>query len=97
METIKERRRVVQQYYHHHLRPLEEQGLLRLPVVPQECESHARAFYLLLQSETQRDALMTYPPAARRFGRVSLRAAPCLAHGSAPWATDPTIFPLPKA
>ena len=40
--------------YHELLAPLEQQGLLRRPIVPAECQHNAHMYYILLQSESWR-------------------------------------------
>jgi dTDP-4-amino-4,6-dideoxygalactose transaminase len=58
--SISQRRRQLYQRYQDHLRPLEEEGLLRLPVVPEECESNYHLFYILLPDQPTRDGLMAH-------------------------------------
>jgi dTDP-4-amino-4,6-dideoxygalactose transaminase len=60
MDTIKIRHEEIDRHYRRRLAPLEAQGLVRLPVVPPECESHYRAFHLLLESGRVRDGLMAF-------------------------------------
>src|SRR5215468_2682286 len=48
LETITNRRRKVYELYRHHLEPLEAEGLLRLPVIPEGCDSNYHIFYILL-------------------------------------------------
>lgn len=43
-----ERRLAIWQRYHDALQPLEARGLLRRPIVPDECEHNAHLYYLLL-------------------------------------------------
>jgi dTDP-4-amino-4,6-dideoxygalactose transaminase len=58
--TISQRRRMLYQRYHDYLRPLEEEELLRLPVVPEECDSNYHLFYILLPDQPIRDGLMAH-------------------------------------
>jgi dTDP-4-amino-4,6-dideoxygalactose transaminase len=58
--AISQRRRQLYQCYEDHLRPLEEEGLLRLPVVPEDCDSNYHLFYILLPDQPTRDALMAH-------------------------------------
>jgi dTDP-4-amino-4,6-dideoxygalactose transaminase len=58
MDAIKIRRRAIDRSYRQLLRPLEEEGFLRLPCLPGGCESHYRDFFIVLDSGTTRDALM---------------------------------------
>jgi dTDP-4-amino-4,6-dideoxygalactose transaminase len=60
MDEIKRRRLVVDRYYRSRFRPLEEEGLLRMPVVPAGCECHHRTFFLILRSGATRDTLMEH-------------------------------------
>jgi dTDP-4-amino-4,6-dideoxygalactose transaminase len=60
LETITNRRRKVYELYRHHLEPLEAQGLLRLPVIPEGCDSNYHIFYILLPDLETRDALMAH-------------------------------------
>jgi dTDP-4-amino-4,6-dideoxygalactose transaminase len=60
MDEITERRRQVYEFYREHLSPLEERGLARLPVVPQECKINYHLFYILLADAGTRDGLMAY-------------------------------------
>jgi dTDP-4-amino-4,6-dideoxygalactose transaminase len=60
MDRIKARRRTIDRIYRYLLGPLEEQGYLRLPHVPDDRESHCRTFYVILSSGTARDSLMAH-------------------------------------
>jgi dTDP-4-amino-4,6-dideoxygalactose transaminase len=60
MDAIKVRRQEIDRHYRRRFAPLEAQGLVRLPVVPPECETHFRTFHILLENERVRDGLMTY-------------------------------------
>ncbi|HEX8090276.1 MAG TPA: dTDP-4-amino-4,6-dideoxygalactose transaminase [Blastocatellia bacterium] len=60
MDEITERRRQVYEFYRDRLSPLEERGLARLPVVPQECKINYHLFYILLGDAATRDGLMAY-------------------------------------
>jgi len=59
-ERIGDARRAIFQYYAEGLRPLQERGLLRLPVTPDNCKHNGHMFYLLVESETARDALISH-------------------------------------
>lgn len=54
------RRRRICRFYNSHLRALEEQGFLRLPITPQDCESNYHLYYVLLPDSRTRDELMRY-------------------------------------
>ena len=60
LETIAERRRTIYKRYRTLLKPLEAQGLLRLPHIPEDCESNYHLFYILLPDTETRDALMAH-------------------------------------
>lgn len=60
LDAISARRRKIYEFYEQHLRPLEAEGLLRLPQVPQECETNYHLFYVLLPDRRTRDALMAH-------------------------------------
>jgi len=59
-DAITRRRLMLWQTYHDALRPLEEQGLLRRPVVPAHCRHNAHLYYILLPSNEQRSALIEH-------------------------------------
>jgi dTDP-4-amino-4,6-dideoxygalactose transaminase len=65
MEQIKVRRQEIDCHYRQRLEPLEAEGLLRLPVIPADCESHCRAFHILLETREVRDRLMAF---LKRYG-----------------------------
>jgi dTDP-4-amino-4,6-dideoxygalactose transaminase len=58
LEEITAGRRAVWSRYHEALAPLEEAGELRRPVVPEGCEHSGHLYYLLLNSEAERDAMI---------------------------------------
>ena len=60
MDEITKRRRQIYQFYRLHLKPLEAEGLLRLPRIPEDCESNYHLFFLLLPDAETRDALMAH-------------------------------------
>ena len=59
-ETITARREAIYERYLEGLRSLEVEGKLRLPVVPPICDHNAHLFYVLLNSQEERDALLSY-------------------------------------
>ncbi len=63
-DAILERRKAIFDRYLAALRPLEEAGLLRLPVVPPGCVPNGHLFYLLTEREDVRDALLAHLDAA---------------------------------
>ena len=60
MDQIDERRREHYQNYYQLLSPLEESGVLRLPVIPEHCEPCGHVFYILLEDEKTRNALLNH-------------------------------------
>jgi dTDP-4-amino-4,6-dideoxygalactose transaminase len=58
LDQIAERRRAIYEVYRQGLRSLEAEGLLRLPVTPDDCESNYHMFYVLLPTEETRDDLL---------------------------------------
>jgi dTDP-4-amino-4,6-dideoxygalactose transaminase len=60
LDAIRERRQAITRFYHERFAPLERAGLLRLPVVPEACESPCCTFHIVLPSEAVRDALMAH-------------------------------------
>jgi dTDP-4-amino-4,6-dideoxygalactose transaminase len=65
MDAITARRRELDGLYRRLLRPLEAEGLLRLPVVPDGCEGNYHNFFVLLEGVHARDALIAH---LRGFG-----------------------------
>ena len=53
-ESLTRRRLDLRYHYHEALAPLEAQGALRRPVIPETCQHNAHMYYILLQSLTQR-------------------------------------------
>lgn len=59
-EEIAARRRVIYEVYRSRLEPLESEGLLRIPHIPNDRKSNYHMFYVLLRDRQTRDALMDY-------------------------------------
>jgi dTDP-4-amino-4,6-dideoxygalactose transaminase len=79
LDEIANRRREIRLRYREALEPLEQAGRLRLPRVPDDCQSNDHIFYLLLNDQATRDALMAYLKAAgiaAVFHYVPLHTAP---------------------
>lgn len=57
-ERITAERLCVWQCYHVLLKPLEEKGLIRRPIVPEECHHNAHMYYILLAPEIERQTLL---------------------------------------
>jgi len=60
MDLIKRRRREIDGLYREGFASLEQSGRLRLPSIPNGCESPYHTVYLLLETRALRDSLMTY-------------------------------------
>jgi dTDP-4-amino-4,6-dideoxygalactose transaminase len=60
MDAIDNRRREIFGYYYQSLKPLADDGLLKLPVIPPECHSCGHLFYIILENEETRDAMMNH-------------------------------------
>ena len=60
VDVITEMRQRCYQTYLQELKPLEEKGLLQLPVVPERCRSNYHLFHILLPTQTERDALLKH-------------------------------------
>lgn len=46
------------QYYHDLLKPLELDGMLRRPIIPEDCQHNAHMYYILLDSEINRQEVL---------------------------------------
>ena len=60
MEEIHERRSRLFDFYYKALIPLVNDGKIRLPFVSSECQSNNHLFYIILEDEDTRNALMGY-------------------------------------
>ncbi|MCO6459734.1 MAG: dTDP-4-amino-4,6-dideoxygalactose transaminase [Pirellulaceae bacterium] len=60
LDDVTRRRREVHEAYHQRLAPLQQQGRLRLPVIPEDCRSSYHMFYVLLPDEARRDGLLRH-------------------------------------
>jgi dTDP-4-amino-4,6-dideoxygalactose transaminase len=60
LDAIATRRQELYRRYRHLLRPLEVEGLLKLPHTPEDCTSNYHMFYILLPDVGTRDSLMAY-------------------------------------
>jgi dTDP-4-amino-4,6-dideoxygalactose transaminase len=60
LDAITERRRKIYQFYLEQLAPLEAEGLLRLPRIPEHCQTNYHMFYLLLPELQTRDRLIAH-------------------------------------
>jgi len=60
MEVLTDRRRELDRIYRDLLEPLADRGLLYLPHVPKGCASNYHNFFVLLQTNAERDGLAAY-------------------------------------
>jgi dTDP-4-amino-4,6-dideoxygalactose transaminase len=60
MDRINRKREKIFDYYNKALIPLANDGKLRLPYLSSECESNSHLFYIILNDENTRNALMDY-------------------------------------
>jgi dTDP-4-amino-4,6-dideoxygalactose transaminase len=58
LDEISLRRREIYDTYRRSLKPLETEGLLRLPRIPEDCASNSHMFYVLLPTAAQRDHVL---------------------------------------
>jgi dTDP-4-amino-4,6-dideoxygalactose transaminase len=58
LDEINNIRKSIYNKYLELLRPLENKGLLKLPLIPKNCESNYHIFYILLNTPNERDLLM---------------------------------------
>ncbi|ANK90671.1 MULTISPECIES: dTDP-4-amino-4,6-dideoxygalactose transaminase [unclassified Rhizobium] len=58
-ERITNHRLAIWQHYHTLLEPLEAKGLLRRPIVPDECQHNAHMYYVLLAPEIDRQKVLS--------------------------------------
>ncbi|MFC1796330.1 dTDP-4-amino-4,6-dideoxygalactose transaminase [Pseudomonadota bacterium] len=59
-EDITRRRMELWDAYDHELQPLEQQGLLRRPVIPEHCQHNAHMYYILLPTVEKRTDLIKH-------------------------------------
>jgi dTDP-4-amino-4,6-dideoxygalactose transaminase len=79
LDAIQAARRRIHERYIEGLRHLEQQELLRLPVIPPECQSNYHIFYVLLRSEAERTrviAKLKEDGIATTFHYVPLHSSP---------------------
>ena len=58
LEDINKKRKDIFDFYYKSLKELEEAGKLRLPIIPDNCQTNYHLFYILLPSEEKRNSLM---------------------------------------
>lgn len=60
MNEMHKKRGVVYDFYCSQLKPLESNGTLTLPKIPQNCKTNYHLFHILLRNEDERNALMDF-------------------------------------
>ena len=60
MDIITNKRKEIYRHYEARLRPLADQGLVTLPIIPPECESNYHMFYIVLNSLDERTRLIEH-------------------------------------
>lgn len=93
LEQVQERRAALWRRYAEALRPLEQKGCIRLPVIPEGAQSNHHLFYVLTASEQERRDL------ARRLGERGILAVfhyvPLhLSPMGLPWGRGPGSLPV---
>ncbi len=58
LDVIQEKRLSVWNAYYMALKPSEEEGRIRLPIIPEYAENNAHLFYILFESETVRNSMI---------------------------------------
>ena len=60
LEAIQEKRKSIWNQYHKGLKPLEEKGSIRLPIIPEYATNNAHMFYIVCDSLHERAKLINY-------------------------------------
>jgi dTDP-4-amino-4,6-dideoxygalactose transaminase len=58
LDDINQKRKAIFDFYYENLKELEDVGKLRLPIIPDDCETNYHLFYILLPSEEKRNQIM---------------------------------------
>ncbi|PKO54944.1 MAG: dTDP-4-amino-4,6-dideoxygalactose transaminase [Betaproteobacteria bacterium HGW-Betaproteobacteria-2] len=78
-DAITQKRLSAWQVYHKLLEPLERAGLVRRPIIPDECEQNAHMYYVILSDGVQRDHVLKHLRSANVnavFHYVPLHSSP---------------------
>jgi dTDP-4-amino-4,6-dideoxygalactose transaminase len=95
-ERISRERMAVWQRYHEWLAPLEQEGLLRRPIIPADCQHNGHLYYVILSPEFNRQNVLDHMKAQgihAVFHYIPLHSSPAglrygRAHGDLPWTTS---------
>ncbi|MDP4281969.1 MAG: dTDP-4-amino-4,6-dideoxygalactose transaminase [Bacteroidota bacterium] len=60
LDKIQSARKRIWEHYYHELKPLEEKGVLELPVIPSYATQNGNMFYCILHTQVERDNLIVY-------------------------------------
>ena len=60
IEAIQDKRKQIWQLYYEELKKLEEQGLVKLPYIPEYATNNAHLFYILCKNQIIRDGLLSF-------------------------------------
>jgi len=60
IENIQQKRIEIWENYQKGLKPLEDQGFIKLPLIPSYASNNAHMFYILCDSENQRSTLISH-------------------------------------
>jgi len=60
IDDIQKKRKAIWKRYYNNLKPLENKGLLKLPQIPAFADNNGHLFYLLLNSNEQRNSMLEY-------------------------------------
>jgi dTDP-4-amino-4,6-dideoxygalactose transaminase len=95
-ERISRERMAVWQRYHEWLAPLEQEGLLRRPIIPADCQHNGHLYYVILSPEFNRQNVLDHMKAQgihAVFHYIPLHSSPAglrygRAHGDLPLTTS---------
>ncbi len=60
LDKIQNRRIKLWERYYHNLKPLENKGFIKLPIIPEYASNNGHIFYITTENQTIRDALIAY-------------------------------------
>ena len=93
MEKITDRRSAIFRQYTLQFQGLSQQGKLQLPTIPGHCQANSHLFYLLLESQARRDALIEHLRGRSIhavFHYVPLHSSAWAGNSVTRWATSPS-------